>query len=128
MPNYTRTPKTELIIGVTRGLRKESTLAEQRFWQIVRDRKIGGLRFYRQHPIECEVDGHKRFFIADFYCKQCKLVIEVDGDVHETQREYDASRTLVMEQLGLKVMRFTNEEVRFHMEEVVQRLKKDLTP
>jgi very-short-patch-repair endonuclease len=123
-----RTPATELIITAVRTLRKESTLAEQRFWQTVRDREIDGLRFYRQHPIEFEMDGYKRFFIADFYCKKLKLVVEIDGGIHENQQEYDACRTVITEQLGMRVVRFTNEEVRFKIEEVIRKFKDYLTP
>ena len=115
------------ITKTTRCLRRNATPAETKFWQIVRNRKIDGYRFYRQHPIKFDMDGHKRFFIADFYCKQQKLVVEIDGGVHESQREYDACRTIIIEQLGMKVVRFTNEQVRFEIENVVEQLKENLT-
>ena len=118
---------TEHITKTIRSLRRNATPAEAKFWQIVRNRKIAGLRFYRQHPIEFEMDGYKRFFIADFYCKQLKLVVEIDGGIHERQRQYDIYRTFIVEQLGMRVIRFTNNEVRFDIEKVVEKLKEFLT-
>ncbi len=118
---------TELVTKTVRSLRRNTTPAESKFWQIVRNRKIDGFRFYRQHPIEFEMDGYKRFFIADFYCKQRKLIVEIDGGIHEQQQEYDRYRTFIIEQLGIQVMRFTNEEVRFEIKNVVDRLKENLT-
>lgn len=73
------------------------------------------------------MDGYKRFFIADFYCKEKKLVIEIDGGIHEKQREYDKYRTFIIEQLGMRVIRFTNDEVRFETEKVIKELKDILT-
>jgi len=118
---------TERITKTLRSLRRNAKPAEAKFWQIIRNRKIDGFRFHRQHPIEFEMDGYKRFFIADFYCKQRKLVVEIDGGVHELQREYDTYRTFIIEHLGMRVIRFTNEEVRFEIESVVERLKDNLT-
>ncbi|MFC1490865.1 endonuclease domain-containing protein [Candidatus Latescibacterota bacterium] len=118
---------TEYINKTVRTLRQNATPAEQKFWQIVRNRKIGGFRFFRQHPIEFEIDGQKRFFVADFYCKQQKLVIELDGSIHVQQREYDCYRSLIIEKCGIKIVRFTNEEVRYEIENVVKRLKDNLT-
>ncbi len=116
-----------IITKTIRSLRRNTTPAESKFWQIVRNRKINGYRFYRQHPIEFEMDGSKRFFIADFYCKQRKLVVEIDGGIHEYQKEYDSYRTFVIEQLDMRVVRFTNKEVRYEIEKVIEQLKENLT-
>ena len=118
----------DYIKEAVRSLRKNATPAECKFWQNVRNKKIDGIRFYRQFPIEFEIDGRKRFFIADFYCKQHKLVVEIDGGIHELQPEYDAYRSLIIEQLGLRVIRFTNDEVRFESDKVIEKLKDNLTP
>ena len=77
--------------------------------------QIDGFTFRRQHPIDK--------FIADFYCHKAKLVIEVDGDIHEYQKEYDIGRTDEMKQFGLKVIRFTNEDVEYDIESVIERIK-----
>lgn len=84
------------IKDIVRNLRKTQTKAERIFWNAVRNRKCCGLKFDRQYPIQCVVNGKKRFFVADFYCAEYKLVIELDGKIHEQQQEYDSLRTEVI--------------------------------
>lgn len=86
-------------------LRSSMTKAEKILWSAIRNRKLGGLKFRRQHPIS--------MFIADFYCHEIKLVIELDGEIHELieNKEYDEGRTAELGYLGVKVLRFKNEEV-----------------
>jgi very-short-patch-repair endonuclease len=98
------------IDNAAKQLRKALTPAEQQLWQALRGGKLAGLKFRRQHPV-----GH---FILDFYCAAHKLVIEVDGEIHETQIEYDAARTTKLEDHGYKILRFTNEVV-LHQIEIV---------
>jgi very-short-patch-repair endonuclease len=117
----------EIIKKATRNLRRNATPAETEFWQVVRNRSIGGLKFYRQRSIQFEMDGSIRFFIADFYCEQMKLVVELDGGIHDCQKEYDKYRTFIIEQLGLQVVRFSNDEVLNDIESVIERLRKYLT-
>jgi very-short-patch-repair endonuclease len=97
-----------------RALRKGATLAENKMWQQLRSRQVLGKKFRRQHPFE--------EFILDFYCDELKLVIEVDGGYHASkeQAEYDQNRTDFLEQLGLKILRFTNQEVEFRMMDVLK--------
>jgi len=83
-------------------LRREMTPAEKILWQEVRAKKLG-VRFRRQQVIQG--------FIVDFYCHKAALVIEVDGDVHDLQQEEDARREKVLSALGLRVVRFGNDEV-----------------
>ncbi len=99
-----------------RALRKNGTKAEDLLWQAVRNRKIGGLKFRRQHPFE--------EFILDFYCNEKNLVLEIDGDYHlsSEQKEYDANRTGFLEQHGLNVLRITNEEVEKNLAGVLARI------
>ena len=67
----------------------------------------------RQYPIiHEERDGELFFYIADFYCSEIKLVLELDGKVHEYQKEYDFNRDFVMTRMGLKVLRIKNDELR----------------
>ncbi len=99
------------ITQVVRKLRKEETLAEKRFWTIVRNRQINGMKFRRQYPISFEWDDQIKHFIADFYCHECKLVFEIDGGIHEQQKNYDILRTYIINQIGIKVIRFSNNEV-----------------
>ncbi len=88
-----------------KDLRKNLTPAETRFWKIVRNRNLLGLKFRRQHPI-----GN---FIVDFYCDELKLVIEIDGDIHDIVEiaEYDKKREKYLKELDLKIERFKNEDV-----------------
>lgn len=112
----------KIAFETARDLRKRSTIAEDAFWQIVRNRRFLNLKFKRQCPIEFEYDGAKRFFIADFYCHSDKLVVEIDGGIHESQKEYDNIRDEVMKILGLKVIRFKNLEVLKNVEDVLKKL------
>lgn len=86
-----------------RSLRKNLTPAEAQLWSALRGRQLAGLKFRRQHPV-----GQ---FIVDFYCPSCKLVIEVDGDIHTQQQVYDEARTQHLQSFGYRVLRFSNEEV-----------------
>jgi len=88
-----------------KALRKQLTSAEKLFWKIVRNRNLSGLKFRRQHPIGP--------FIADFYCHALKLVVEIDGDIHDLEdvRQYDTQRKNYLKELGIKVLRFKNEDV-----------------
>jgi very-short-patch-repair endonuclease len=106
-----------------RQLRKNQTESEATVWSLVRNRQINGRKFFRQYPIQFEYNNEKRFFVADFYCAEIKLVLEIDGKIHEQQREYDEMRTYIINQLGIKVIRFSNEEVK-HTDEFIERLKK----
>ena len=111
-----------IIIQTARNLRRNSTHSERIFWQIVRNRKIKNKKFRRQYPIEFEYYGQKRHFIADFYCHECKLIIEIDGGIHETQKDYDKLRSEIINKLGMKVVRFRNEEIENNLDEVIEKL------
>ncbi|HEY9867286.1 MAG TPA: DUF559 domain-containing protein, partial [Candidatus Obscuribacterales bacterium] len=82
-----------------RRLRRELTPAESILWEALRGRQLDGLKFRCQHPV-----GK---FILDFYCPSVKLVIEVDGGIHDQQQEYDQARTEKLEAFGYRVLRFT---------------------
>ena len=99
-----------------RMLRKNMTLAELILWKKLRDRTIFKTKFRRQHPIN--------FFIADFYAHEYKLVIEIDGEIHNNQEiiEYDSGRTAELEKLGIKVLRFSNDQVIYKMDSVINRI------
>jgi cyclase len=99
--------------------RKNMTEAEKVIWGEIRAKKLG-VRFRRQHPI-----GQ---FIADFYCHERKLVIEIDGSIHEIDsiKDHDEGRDHEMRQLGIRVLRFTNKEVLSNLFNVLSVLKKEL--
>jgi very-short-patch-repair endonuclease len=113
-------------VRLARKLRRNQTPAEKVFWELVRNRKFQGRRFLRQHLFWFEIEGKKRFFIADFYCASANLVIELDGSIHDTQLEYDFYRTRILEQKGLKVVRFTNLQIIKEPELVLNKLKINL--
>ncbi len=105
-----------------RELRKNQTNAEKIFWERVRNRRFTGLKINRQFPLFYKLLGKESFYIADFYCHEKKLVIELDGKIHERQKEQDELRTKVLNSMGLKVIRFKNEEVEHNIENVLKQL------
>jgi very-short-patch-repair endonuclease len=100
-------------------LRKSMTCAETILWCRLRANQFEGCRFRRQQVIEG--------FIADFYCHTAGLVIEVDGGVHETQRQYDMERDLMITRRGLRILRVTNEQVLTDINCVLDVIRKELT-
>jgi leucyl-tRNA synthetase len=78
---------------------------------MVRARKLFGLKFLRQHALTYDYYGKTKFFIADFYCAEQKFVIELDGKIHERQKDYDEQRDYIMQSLGYRVLRIKNEEL-----------------
>ena len=112
-----------------RQLRSDMTAAEQQLWARLRRKQVCGLQFYRQKPLAG--------YIVDFYCPAAQLVIELDGSQHLEQQalEYDRLRTLVLEQMGLTVLRFDNRQVLLEMDAVmavvwgvVERMSRRLPP
>jgi len=98
-------------ISRARKLRKEMTPEEKLLWANLRNRKLKGLKFLRQHPIVYDTINNKpKFFIPDFYCAEKKLIIEIDGKIHEFQKDYDERREEILTNIGLKIIRFKNEE------------------
>ncbi len=101
-----------------KDLRKQETKAEENLWNYLKNRQILGLKFRRQHPID--------IFIADFYCHEKRLVIEVDGEIHNTpdNKIYDLNRTDELNNHNIKVIRFTNHQVINNVKEVISEIKK----
>jgi very-short-patch-repair endonuclease len=96
------------------------TLADAVLWEQLRDRRLGGLKFCRQHPIEVEIEGTERFVIADFFCHALRLVVEVDGSSHRGREVQDTARTKDLETIGLRVLRFSNAEVLHDVDSVLR--------
>ncbi|GAA5028366.1 hypothetical protein GCM10011506_14770 [Marivirga lumbricoides] len=96
-------------ILLARELRKATTEAENKLWKYLRGRKFNQLKFLRQHPIIYGGNtAREDFFIADFYCHEKKLVIELDGGIHKEQKQYDEGRDQVLNELGIYVLRMEN--------------------
>jgi very-short-patch-repair endonuclease len=91
------------------------TPAEKALWQALRRKQLDGLRFRRQVALGP--------YILDFICSEKRLIIEVDGDIHDDQIDYDAARTEHLEQYGYLVLRFRNDEVLHRLETVLERIR-----
>jgi very-short-patch-repair endonuclease len=98
-----------------RELRQQATSAEQVLWDALRAGRLDGLKFRRQHPI-----GR---FVLDFYCAAHRLCVEVDGGIHEQQRDRDAARDQELFAHGVRTLRFTNDEVRHELPKVVSAIR-----
>lgn len=101
-----------------RELRNSMTDAERQLWSRLSKKQFHGYIFRRQHPID--------IYIVDFYCHDLKLVVEVDGNIHDTpeNRAHDKGRSAELEKFGLKIIRFRNDEVLANMEYVLEKLFK----
>jgi len=100
-----------------RDLRKVQTKAEVKLWQALRNEKVCNLKFRRQHAFDD--------YILDFYCHKMKLAIEVDGEVYNEPEvaAYDTIRTTNLNEQGITVLRFTNEEVEKNLKQVIKKIE-----
>ena len=117
---YTTDANTwKLLKENAKSMRLEPTEAEDLLWQNLRGLKLG-VKFRRQQPVD--------IFIPDFVCTQKKLIIEVDGEYHngKEQIELDVERTRILETIGYKVLRFTNEEVLTNVSSVLERIRTEI--
>ncbi|HMP31708.1 MAG TPA: endonuclease domain-containing protein [Saprospiraceae bacterium] len=113
---------------LARAHRKNPTKAESYFWEKVRGRKLFDLKINRQFLLQhSEIMGNKLYYIADFHNFEHKLIIEIDGDIHLIQKEYDTLRENDIKALGYHVLRFTNDEVLYKWEEVERKIREFLT-
>jgi very-short-patch-repair endonuclease len=108
------------IFEKAKELRRNMTEAEKMLWSALRRNQFHGYYFRRQHPIDQ--------FIADFYCHEARLVIEVDGAAHdlEDQKEYDEGRSYEMQKWNITVIRFTNERIHENIQNVLSEIQKHL--
>ena len=108
---------------VCRDLRNNSTETEKIFWEAVRNKRFEGKKFYRQHPFFYDLTGSETFFIADFYCYEEKLIIELDGIYHQYRLKQDEERTKILNMFGVRVIRFTNDEIIEDLNTVLNKIK-----
>ena len=101
-----------------RDLRARQTLAESLLWYVLRGRRLCGLKFRRQYPIEP--------FIVDFACVERRLVVEIDGGYHDYVYQQDKSRERRIEAAGWQVVRFSNEDVLGNVEAVAIAIARSL--
>jgi len=102
----------------SRLLRKEATKAETLLWEKLRNSKTG-FKIVRQKPFIFKFNEKSREFIADFYCKECKTIIEIDGSSHDNKTEYDQMRTEMLNVLDLEIIRFKNNQVEQNINQVI---------
>lgn len=109
------------LLTFRRNLRIKATYTEKLFWQEVRNGKLNGLKFKRQHSI-----GN---YIVDFYCASKKLIIELDGGYHHSkeQREKDRLRDEHLKEMNFNVLRFKNQEIILNMDQVKQQIIQAIT-
>ena len=100
------------ILAYARNLRSNQTEAESFFWGQVRNRKFYKYKFSRQYIIEYKIlKDISKYFIVDFYCNHAKLIVEIDGKIHDYQIEVDKDREEILKVYGYSIIRFKNEEV-----------------
>jgi very-short-patch-repair endonuclease len=95
-------------------LRRDMTPAERILWKHLKANRLNGLHFRRQQIVHG--------YFADFLCHQYDLIVEVDGEIHDLQKEYDAQREGYLKSLGFRIIRFENEEVIKNLNRVLQRI------
>jgi very-short-patch-repair endonuclease len=113
----------EIKVIATR-LRCHPTPSEVSLWNVIRNKQLMGRKFLRQHPLIYEVNRNSNelyFFIPDFYCASEKLVIELDGPIHDFQKDKDYFRDIILENKHLRVLRIKNEELN-NMELTTQKI------
>ena len=116
IPTRTTADIWERLKPYAREMRQTPTSAEDALWQRLRRKQVMDVKFRRQQPIDR--------FIVDFYSAKLRLVIEVDGSVHDEpdQQDYDELRQAYLESMGLRVLRFRNEEVLRELDAVLERI------
>src|SRR3954454_6294844 len=91
------------LLEFARVLRTVQTTAEEKLWRCLRNRRLNGFKFRRQVPVDR--------YVADFYCAETKVIVELDGEAHDEQEEKDEKRTERLQTLGYRVVRFENDDV-----------------
>ena len=112
---YSRLPYNKKLTVRAREFRKANILSETLVWNRLKKKQINGLQFYRQFPI-----GN---YIVDFYCKELKLAVEIDGAIHQVKKKEDLFRQKELESLGIFFLRFQASEVEKDIESVLTHIK-----
>ena len=105
------------LVGCAREFRNNPTSAEYALWQSLKGKKVKGYDFHRQKPL--------LYYIVDFYCSKLKLAIEVDGSIHlrEDRIFHDTLRSDELSDYGVKILRFSNDEVLTNMKKVIMEIE-----
>jgi 5-methyltetrahydrofolate--homocysteine methyltransferase len=118
---WSRDKTPDVILGHAREMRKNPTKAEQLLWRALRGRNLSNFKFRRQQPM--------KGYILDFYCEAARLGVEADGEIHlgEQQKRYDQERTEYLAEYGIKIIRFTNDQIIKAMTEVLMAIEVEAT-
>lgn len=108
----------KLKIEFAKKLRENQTEAEEKLWYLLKAKRLLRFKFRRQY-VRCG-------FIIDFYCDSAKLGIELDGGIHLNQKDYDAARDRILESSGVKMLRFTNSQIKNNLEKVLEVISNNL--
>ena len=116
-------------LQLARELRRNQTAEEELLWKYLRNKQLGGYKFYRQHPfIYKSTNDGQSFFILDFFCHSHKVVVELDGGIHKLKTEEDKNRDKVLKEMGIKTLRIRNEEFKNqNIQFVLNKILKALT-
>ena len=101
------------IKAIARQLRNNPTDSEKILWKVIQNRRFLNLKFLRQHPLYYDhtYNNEHFFFIPDFYCADLKLIIELDGQIHNYTIEKDTHREMILKERGFNILRIKNEEL-----------------
>ena len=108
------------MLGVARELRTQPTRSEERLWGVLRNRQLDGAKFRRQQAIGP--------FVVDFFCAECRTIVEVDGSIHEMQREHDEERQRMLEACGYHVIRVSARTVETDLPSAIVAINDALDP
>ena len=108
------------LVEFAKAMRREMTEPERRLWYELRAKRFEGVKFRRQNVVGV--------YIADFYSRSAQLIIEIDGDTHAFQHEYDQIRERFFMSKGFRVIRFTNSDVMTNIQGVLISVGQHLTP
>lgn len=111
-------------------LRNNATSSEVLLWNELRNRKLMGRKFLRQHPVVYDMNRDNNemfFFVPDFYCASERLIIELDGKIHQFLKEKDEHRDAILKSLNLKILRFNNEDLN-DIQSVLKRIIHEFNP
>jgi very-short-patch-repair endonuclease len=101
-------------------LRRNQTESEKLVWAKLRNRQLGGFKFFRQYSVGP--------YILDFYCPEIKIAMEIDGGQHEENKNYDNQRTIYLRQKEIEVLRFWNNDVVHNIDGLLEEVMKNITP
>ena len=120
LPAYKQVSNLKQKRELRRSLRNNATQAEKKLWRSLQGKKLDGFKFRRQHSIDR--------YILDFFCPSAHLAIELDGDTHYTEEavEYDRIRDEYLEAVGIKLVRYRNEDVYENLEGVLENTRTHL--